>query len=285
GTTSACDLYTSEIIGAMTFHIPRPKKSLGQNFLVDPNYIRKIISAAEIMPNETVLEIGPGHGVLTRALAEKAGRVIAIELDHSLFEILEGKLSDLQNLKLIRADAMTFDYQQLDGPLKVVANLPYNIAIPLIFRLMEIRKKLTYMVLMLQKEVGQRIVAKPGGKDYGVLSVTLQYYTEPRLMFTVPRTCFVPRPRVDSAIIKLKVLSDPRWPVRDEGWFLRVLRAGFSHRRKFLSNALMDAGFSSQIVRYAFHHANMDPKRRAETLSPLEFCTLADQLYVGAQPR
>ncbi len=265
----------------MTLAIPRPKKSLGQNFLVDPNYIRKIINAAEIMPHETILEIGPGHGVLTRALAEKAGRVIAIELDRALLKILQEKLADLKNLRLIQADAMTFDYQQLDGPLKVVANLPYNIAIPLIFRLMEIRKKLTHMVLMLQKEVGQRIVAKPGGKDYGVLSVTLQYYTEPRLMFTVPRTCFVPRPRVDSAIIKLKVLPEPRWPVKDEGWFLQVLRAGFSHRRKFLSNALMDAGFSPQIVQYAFHQTGMDPKRRAETLSPLEFCILADQLYVG----
>jgi 16S rRNA (adenine1518-N6/adenine1519-N6)-dimethyltransferase len=267
----------------MTLHIPRPKKSLGQNFLVDPNYVRKIIHVADTSPNETILEIGPGHGVLTRALAEKAGRVIAIELDRALFKILQEKLADLKNLKLIQADAMTFDYQQLDGPLKVVANLPYNIATPLVFRLMEIRKKLTQMILMLQKEVGQRIVAKPGGKDYGALSVTLQYYTEPRLMFTVPRTCFVPRPRVDSAILNLKVLPEPRWPVRDEDWFLQVLRAGFSHRRKFLSNALIDAGFSPQIVRNAFYHTGLDPKRRAETLTPLEFCTLADQLYVGTR--
>jgi 16S rRNA (adenine1518-N6/adenine1519-N6)-dimethyltransferase len=267
----------------MTPAIPRPKKSLGQNFLVDPNYVRKIISAAEIMPHETVLEIGPGHGVLTRALAEKAGQVIAIELDKALFDILRENLAGIKNLKLIQADAMTFDYQQLDGPLKVVANLPYHIATPLIFRLMEIRKKLTQMILMIQKEVGQRIVAKPGGKDYGTLSVTLQYYTEPRLMFTVPRTCFVPRPRVDSAIINLKILPVPRWPVRDEDWFFQVLRAGFSHRRKFLSNALMDAGFSPKIVRDAFHHTGLDPKRRAETLSPLEFCTLADQLYVGTR--
>jgi 16S rRNA (adenine1518-N6/adenine1519-N6)-dimethyltransferase len=264
----------------MTLPIPRPKKSLGQNFLVDPNYIRKIINAAEILPHETILEIGPGHGVLTRALAEKARKVIAIELDRALFEILQGKLSDLQNLKLIQADAMAFNYQQLDGPLKVVANLPYHIATPLIFRLLEIRKKLTHMVLMLQKEVGRRMVAKPGGKDYRALSVTLQYYTEPRLMFTVPRTCFVPRPKVDSAMIHLKVLPEPRWPVRDEDWFLRVLRAGFSHRRKFLSNALMDAGFSPHSVRDAFQQTRMDPKRRAETLSPLEFCTLADQLSV-----
>ncbi len=259
--------------------IPRPKKSLGQNFLVDPNYIRKIINAAEILPHETILEIGPGHGLLTRALAEKAGKVIAIELDRELCAILKEKLSDLKNVNLIQADAMTFDYQQLDGPLKVVANLPYNIATPLIFRLMEIRKKLTLMVLMLQKEVGRRMVAKPGGKDYGVLSVTLQYYTEPRLMFTVPRTCFVPRPKVDSAIIRLQVLPEPRWPVRDEDWFLRVLRAGFSHRRKFLSNALMDSGFPSDLIRQAFHKASINPKRRAETLSLSEFCTLADCLF------
>jgi 16S rRNA (adenine1518-N6/adenine1519-N6)-dimethyltransferase len=268
----------------MTFHIPRPKKSLGQNFLVDPNYVRKIINTAEIMPHETVLEIGPGHGVLTRALAEKAQQVIAIELDRALLKILQEKLADLKNLKLIQADAMTFDYQQLDGPVKVVANLPYNIATPLIFRLFKIRKKLTQMILMLQKEVGQRIVAKPGGKDYGVLSVTLQYYTEPRLMFTVPRTCFVPRPRIDSAIVKLRVLPEPRWSVRDEDWFLQVLRAGFSHRRKFLSNALMDAGFSPQLIQYAFHQTGMDPQRRAETLSPPEFCMLADELYVGLHP-
>jgi 16S rRNA (adenine1518-N6/adenine1519-N6)-dimethyltransferase len=236
------------------------------------------------MPHETILEIGPGHGVLTRALAEKARQVIAIELDHTLLKILQEKLANLKNLRLIQADAMTFDYQQLDGPLKVVANLPYNIATPLIFRLLEIRKKLTQMILMLQKEVGQRVVAKPGGKDYGILSVTLQYYTESRLMFTVPRTCFFPRPRIDSAIVKLKVLSEPRWSVRDEDWFLRVLRAGFSHRRKFLSNALMSAGFSPQMVQYAFHQTGMDPKRRAETLSPQEFCILADQLYVGGSP-
>jgi 16S rRNA (adenine1518-N6/adenine1519-N6)-dimethyltransferase len=263
----------------MTTTIPKPKKALGQNFLVDPNYIRKITQAAEIHPNDTILEIGPGHGLLTRALAEKAHRVIAIELDQTLFRILEEKLSDLKNIELIRADAMTFDYHRLEGPLKVVANLPYHIATPLIFRLMEIRKKLTCMVLMLQKEVAQRIVACPGSKSYGVLSVTLQYNTDPRILFTVPRTCFFPRPKVDSAVISLKVLSEPRWPVKDENWFLRVLRAGFSHRRKFLSNALLDGQFSLELIDQAFQKANIDPRRRAETLSPAEFCTLADCLF------
>lgn len=263
--------------------IPRPRKSLGQNFLIDRNYIRKIVSIAEILPAETVLEIGPGHGLLTRELAQRARHVIAIELDRDLCEILRKTLSDLQNLRLIQADAMTFDYQQLDGPLKVVANLPYYIATPLIFRLLEIRQRLTSMVLMLQKEVARRIVAGPGSKDYGVLSVTLQYYTEPRLMLTVPRTCFFPRPKVDSAIIRLKVMQKPRWSVKNEDWFFRVVRAGFSHRRKFLSNALRDAGYSSELVRQAFRQAGMDSKRRAETLSPLEFCALADHLYVGSR--
>jgi 16S rRNA (adenine1518-N6/adenine1519-N6)-dimethyltransferase len=135
------------------------------------------------------------------------------------------------------------------------------------------------MILMLQKEVAQRIVARPGSKAYGVLSVILQYYTEPQIVFTVPRTCFFPRPKVDSAVISLKVLPEPRRPVSDEDWFLRVLRAGFSHRRKFLSNALMDSGFPSELIRQAFHKASMDPKRRAETLSLSEFCTLADCLF------
>ena len=263
--------------------IPRPRKSLGQNFLVDRNYIRKIVSIAEILPTETILEIGPGHGLLTRELAQRARQVIAIELDRELYDILQKNLSELENLKLIQADAMTFDYGQLKAPLKVVANLPYHIATPLIFRLLEIRQKLTSMVLMLQKEVARRIVAGPGSKEYGVLSVGLQYYTEPRLMLTVPRTCFFPRPKVDSAIIRLKVMQKPRWPVRNQDWFFQVLRAGFSHRRKFLSNALRDAGFSPELVRQAFHQAGMDSKRRAETLSPSELCALADHLYVGAR--
>jgi len=262
----------------MTLHIPRPKRSLGQNFLVDRNYIRKIISAAEILPHETILEIGPGHGMLTRALAEKGGKVITIELDRELYTILQEKLSDLKNVNLIQADALTFDYQQLEGPLKVVANLPYNIATALIFKLLEARHRFTRLILMVQKEVAQRIVAQPGSRDYGVLSVVLQYYTEPRLLFSVPKTCFVPRPKVDSAVIQLKVLQKPRWPIKDEGWLFRVVRAGFSHRRKFLSNALMDEGFSSLQVQHALQQAGIDPKRRAETLSLKEFCTLADHL-------
>lgn len=260
---------------------PRPKKALGQHFLKDPHYIRKIIQAAEILPTDLILEIGPGQGQLTRFLAEKAHHVTAIELDADLYALLRERLSDLKNVKLIQADAMTFNYQSLEGPLKVVANLPYNIATALIFKLLEARHRFTTLILMVQKEVAQRIVAQPGSKDYGVLSIALQYYSEPRLLFSVPRTCFFPRPKVDSTVIRLKVLQKPRWPVKDEDWLFRVVRAGFSHRRKFLSNALRDEGFSSLQVQYAFQQAGIDPKRRAETLSLQEFCTLADQLLTA----
>ena len=263
----------------MKVSLPKPKKALGQNFLMDHNYIRKIVEAARLGPSEDVLEIGPGHGLLTRALAEKAACVTAIELDRALFPILQENLSGLQNVRLIQADAMTFDYQKLKGPMKVVANLPYSIATPLIFRLVGLKQMFTRLIVMVQKEVAQRIVAGPGQKSYGRLSISLQCTTDPVMLMKVPRTCFYPRPKVDSAVLGLTVLKKPRWPVTDQSWFLKVLEAGFAHRRKFLHNALVDHRFPPEQVRQAFRRMRLDPKIRAEKLSPQEFCLLADRLF------
>lgn len=258
---------------------PRPKKALSQCFLTDKNYVRKIVAAARIRPDEHVLEIGPGQGALTRALAERAARLTAIELDRDLLALLKNELSDLQNIELIRADALRFDYGGLKGPMKVVANLPYAVATPLILRLVGLRPRFPEMIVMVQKEVAQRIVARPGEKSYGMLSVSLQLDAQAQILMTVPRTCFYPSPKVDSAVLRLAVSERPRWPVADRQGLSEVLRAAFGHRRKFLRNALTDNGFSPDRVEEALHRMGLDVGVRAERLSPREFCLLADRLF------
>lgn len=262
----------------MTEIIPRPRKSWGQNFLIDHNIQRKILDAAEIRPGERVVEIGPGRGILTKGLLERGAEVIAIEIDPLLVGTLRQEiLSD--RLDLIQGDALQYLYQQIPSPYKVIANLPYYIATPLLFRLLEERHRISRMVLMVQREVAERLVSPVGGKNYGVLSVLVQLYADVRIAFHVSKSCFRPRPDVESSVIVLTPLSAPRVSVRDEAFFARVVRGAFGHRRKRLSNALADAGFSRAEVEAVLQKIGIDPARRGETLSLGEFAALADTLF------
>lgn len=262
----------------MTETTPRPRKSWGQNFLIDYNIQRKILDTAEIEMRERVVEIGPGRGILTKGLLERGAEVLAIEIDPLLVGALRQEISSA-HLHLIREDALQYPYRQIPSPYKVVANLPYYLSTPLLFRLLEERQRISRMVLMLQKEVAERLVAAVGGKNYSVLSVMARLYADIRIAFHVSRGCFRPRPDVDSSVISLTPLSHPRVPIQDEALFGRIVRGAFGHRRKRLSNALADAGFPREQADAALRRIGLDPARRGETLSLSEFAALADTLF------
>ncbi|MDI9514669.1 MAG: 16S rRNA (adenine(1518)-N(6)/adenine(1519)-N(6))-dimethyltransferase RsmA [Clostridiaceae bacterium] len=263
----------------------RLTKSLGQNFLTDVNIIRKIVETAEVDKNDLVLEIGPGIGALTAQLAEKAGKVIAVEIDRHLLAPLSETLGDYGNVQVIHADIMQTDLWELtadwDGSLKVVSNLPYYITTPIIMGLLESGIPWHLLVFMVQKEVVNRIVAMPGTKDYSALSVAVRYYAEPKLSFYVSRNCFIPKPDVDSAVVKLKKrsLSQPADLSRE--FLFRVIRASFSQRRKTLLNSLgkqpwLEGG--KERLREVLIGMSLSENSRAETLSVEQFIYLADQL-------
>ncbi|MBA4349565.1 MAG: 16S rRNA (adenine(1518)-N(6)/adenine(1519)-N(6))-dimethyltransferase [Thermodesulfovibrio sp.] len=249
-----------------------PKKYLGQNFLFDPSILRRIIDVSGVTHNDTVVEIGPGHGRLTKMLAEAAGKVIAIELDSELFKKLKDELKEFNNIELVHGDVLKYPFDEI-GPFKVVSNIPYYITTPIIFRLLEARKNLKSMTLTIQKEVAERIVAKPDTKEYGVLSLAVQYYAKPEIKFIIPRGAFRPVPKVDSAVIHLDTLKKPKVKVHDEKLFFRIIKAGFSQRRKTLSNALKPI---AKNIKELLIDAGIEPIRRSETLTIEEFARLAD---------
>lgn len=252
------------------------RRKLGQNFLFDPSILKRIVEASGVGPGDTVVEIGPGKGTLTKILLERAARVVAIEVDRNLYEELkEARMGE--NLKLVLGDALKFPYGEI-GEFHVVANIPYHITTPLIFRLFK-EKTLRSMTLTLQREVAERIVASPGSKTYGLLSVSVQYRGEPSLKFLIPRGAFRPVPKVDSACIHIKIYEEPRLNVRDEATFFRLLRAAFSHRRKTVLNAIKSA---CPEPGRALETAGIDARRRPETLSPAEFAALADVVHESA---
>ncbi|GAF25816.1 dimethyladenosine transferase [Moorella thermoacetica Y72] len=266
-----------------------PRKSRGQNFLVDANIVRKIARAAEVGPGDTVVEIGPGLGALTQELAARAGLVIAIEIDRELFAALEETLAGRDNVRLVAGDALKVDFDRLvagilgtgEGRLptyKVVANLPYYITTPILMHLLTSRFRIAELVLMVQAEVGYRMLARPGGKDYGALSVVVQYYTEPAVVLKVPRTVFYPRPEVDSLVLKLTCRTRPVVQVEDEDFFFRVVRAAFNQRRKTILNALGSLGFEKSKIMEALAGAGIDPRRRGETLGMEEFASISRTL-------
>jgi 16S rRNA (adenine1518-N6/adenine1519-N6)-dimethyltransferase len=256
---------------------PSPQKRLGQNFLIDPNIVRKIIAAAAVETGETVLEIGPGRGILTRRLCESADTVIALEVDPHLVGYLNETLT-CSNLDLRHADALRFAYNTLPDRTVVVANLPYYISTPLLFNLLEARDRIIRMVLMLQAEIAERIVAAPNTDGYGILSVLTQYRADAKIAFRVSRNCFRPRPDVDSAIITLRTRPHPAVSPSTEALFVKIIRAAFAHRRKTLINSLRDESFSSTQLTEAFTTTAINPSRRAETLSIDEFAELAKAL-------
>ncbi|HEX9743198.1 MAG TPA: 16S rRNA (adenine(1518)-N(6)/adenine(1519)-N(6))-dimethyltransferase RsmA [Nitrospiraceae bacterium] len=255
-----------------------PKKRLGQHFLIDQNIVRKIVAAAALRPHETVLEIGPGRGILTRALCGQATSVLAIEVDRSLGAVLEEALAGSTNAEIHFGDALDYPYESLAPGTVVVANLPYNVSTPLLFKLLNAHYKIDRMVLMLQTEVARRLVAGPGTKDYGILSVLTQYRTVPSIGFHVSAGCFRPKPAVSSTVIVLPMRREPAVSVADEPLFIRTVRASFAHRRKTLANSLRDEGFSSEQIMPALKTAGIEPARRAESLVIAEFAALANEL-------
>lgn len=250
------------------------KKHLGQNFLSDPSLLTRIVEAAGIAPEDTVVEIGPGQGTMTALLARRCRRVVAIELDEELAEKLRGEGRLPGAVEVVHADALDYPYEELE-PFRVVANIPYYITTPIIFRLLDARARLRSMTLTIQKEVAERIVAAPGTKAYGALSIAVQYRADPRLLFVIPRTAFRPSPKVDSAVIHAPLRAAPKVAVKDERVFFRVVRTAFAQRRKTLANALKPLDKESAAL---LRRAGIDPVRRAETLSIEEFAALADLL-------
>lgn len=253
-------------------------KKLGQNFLISEDVVRRIAAAAELAEGDAVLEIGPGIGTLTQALAETGADVTAVELDRRLLPVLDKTLEGYTNVRVINADVLELNVNEAMGgkTFKVAANLPYYITTPIIFALLEKKLPVERMVVMVQKEVAERMTAAPGGKEYGALSVAMQYYTEPELAFIVPPDCFIPRPSVDSAVVVCKNRTTPPVDVCDEKLFFKVVKAAFSLRRKMLSNALKNMGITAQQAQEWLALAGIDPKRRGETLSLQDFANLTN---------
>lgn len=256
----------------------RADKKLGQNFLIDENIVRNIVAAAELSDKDTVLEVGPGIGTLTQGLAESGASVVAVELDKRLLPVLDTTLEGYDNVRIVNGDILQVDIMQTVGvdEFKVCANLPYYITTPIIFALLEKRLPMERLVAMVQKEVAERMAAKPGGKDYGALSVAIQYYTEPEIAFIVPPSSFIPAPSVDSAVIVCKRREKPPVEVCDEALFFRVVKAAFSLRRKMLNNSLKNMGIKGEQVAKWLELAGVDGKHRAETLSLEDFAALTN---------
>lgn len=265
------------------------KKSFGQNFLTDTNILQKIVDTAEIDKNVNVIEIGPGIGALTEFLAENAAEVIAFEIDDRLIPILADTLRDFDNVKVINEDILKSDLQSRikefanpDLPIKVVANLPYYITTPILMHLIESKIPFEEFVVMMQKEVADRISAEPNTKAYGSLSIAVQYYMTAKVAFVVPRTVFVPAPNVDSAILKMTRREQPLVQVKDEDFFFRVSKISFVHRRKTLWNNLTShfgkADETKAKLEQALEIAEIKPSIRGEALSIAEFAKLADAL-------
>ncbi|MGE3978970.1 MAG: 16S rRNA (adenine(1518)-N(6)/adenine(1519)-N(6))-dimethyltransferase RsmA [Nitrospira sp.] len=258
---------------------PAAIKHLGQNFLVDPNIVRKIVALAELTPTDTVLEIGPGRGILTEALCRATGRVTAIEVDPRLHAYLAERQPQLSNLTLVLGDAMTYPIERLPIGAIVVANLPYYLSTPLLFRLLDQRDRFPRMVLMLQNEVTDRLVARPGSSDYGVLSVMAQYAAEITKAFRVSAQCFRPRPEVGSAVVLLKTKHQRALSQEEEPKFSALVKAAFAHRRKTLVNSLKDQGYEQKPVAAALEPLNLSPSIRAELLSIEQFIELTRRIY------
>ncbi|MFS1510857.1 16S rRNA (adenine(1518)-N(6)/adenine(1519)-N(6))-dimethyltransferase RsmA [Chengkuizengella sp. SCS-71B] len=276
---------TKEIIKRYGFSF---KKSLGQNFLIDQNILEKIVNVAELDKNKGALEIGPGIGALTQSLALSAGKVTAIELDQRLIPILNDLLQSYDNVEVIHGDVLKIDLNNIfkehfkdQTEVSVVANLPYYVTTPIIMALLEKQLPIENIVVMIQKEVAERMVALPGGKDYGSLSIAVQYYCEAEMVLTVPHTVFIPQPNVDSAVIRLKRRREPIVQVEDSIFFFKVVQASFGQRRKTIINNLISNLFTKddkQKLISILQSADIDPSRRGETLSIEEYARLSNVL-------
>ncbi|WP_138204364.1 16S rRNA (adenine(1518)-N(6)/adenine(1519)-N(6))-dimethyltransferase RsmA [Haloimpatiens lingqiaonensis] len=261
-------------------------KSLGQNFLIDDTVLYDIVNGAQVNQEDLVIEIGPGVGTLTRVLLDRAKKVCSIELDSRLIPILSEELKDYENFQLIHEDALKVDFNKIIGEeksVKVVANLPYYVTTPIISNLLTGGYKFKSLTIMIQKEVAERIDANPGCKDYGALTLLVQYFCNTKILRKVSPGCFIPSPKVDSMVIRLDRTEVPKVQVEDEKLFFRVVRDAFAMRRKTLWNGLKNIGISKEKLEEAFKMANIDPKRRGETLSLEEFANLSNHIYMQSK--
>ena len=263
------------------------QKKFGQNFLIDGHVLDKIIAGAGVTKDDMVLEIGQGIGTMTQYLAEAAGKVVAVEIDRNLLPILQETLADYDNVKVIHADVLSLDLEKLvqeengGRPIKVVANLPYYITTPIIMALFEQHVPLANVTVMVQKEVAARMKSGPGSKDYGALSLAVQYYAEPYIVANVPCNCFMPRPNVDSAVIRLTRYEEPPVQVKDEKMLFKIIRASFNQRRKTLQNGLNNSSelnFTKDQIAAAIAEAGFSPSVRGEALTLEQFAKLTDIL-------
>jgi len=272
------DLTISEVSKKYEF---RFKKGLGQNFLIDDSVLDDVVDGAEVNAEDFVIEIGPGFGTLTRALLRRAKRVCAIELDDKLLPILEDELKEFDNFELIHNDALKVDFNELIGDeksVKLVANLPYYLTTPIIVNLLTGGYNFKSLTIMIQKEVAQRIDSQPNCKAYGAFSILVQYYCNTKILRLVPPTAFLPEPKVESMVIRLDRLKEPKVKVKDEALFFSIVRKSFNMRRKILWNSIKDIGIPKEELLKCFERANIDPKRRGETLSLQEFACLSDEI-------
>ncbi len=274
---------TADILSRHKFNI---RKKYGQNFLVDASMLEKIVNAAGIGKDDRVLEIGPGLGAMTQLLAESAGEVTAVEIDKELIPILKETLSAYDNVNIINGDIMKQDLSDIcgGGSVKVVANLPYYITTPIVMKLLEEDAGIKSITIMIQKEVAERMQTGPGSKDYGALSLAVQFYAKPAYICTVPPECFIPRPGVDSAVVRLDVYDEPPVPVKDAAYMFRIIRAAFNQRRKTLANGLSgeaSLSLSRERVQQALVQMGLSEMIRGERLSLTEFARLSDILADG----
>lgn len=276
-TTIATPSVTRHIMKAFNL---RASKRLGQNFLVDANIVKGIVEAVGAKPGDRILEIGPGIGTLTQGLAESGAEVTAVELDKKLPAVLAETLAGYNNVRIVPGDILKVNIPEImgDGPFKVAANLPYYITTPILMALLEKHLPMSILVTMVQKEVALRMIAKPGGKAYGALSVAVQYYTKPHIAFDVPPRSFIPAPEVDSVVIVCDVREKPAVEVQDEKMFFKVVKAAFGQRRKTIANAMKGAGFTRDTIEAAFAKSEIDSDRRGETFTLKEFAALADAM-------
>ncbi|HHV99742.1 MAG TPA: 16S rRNA (adenine(1518)-N(6)/adenine(1519)-N(6))-dimethyltransferase RsmA [Clostridiaceae bacterium] len=273
-------------------HNIRTSKSLGQNFLIDDTIVKRIVDSARISADDMVIEVGPGVGSMTVELAARAGRLIAVEIDRHLIPALTENLAGFNNVDIINEDILKINIDELikaqtekasgifkPGNVKVVANLPYYITTPIIMKFLEESTSINLFVFMVQKEVADRILAQPGSKDYGALTVAVQYYCKPERVFDVPPHCFIPQPGVISTVVRLKAYEKPPVDVIDRKTFFKVVKASFGQRRKTLLNALYNSGYfnmNKEELKELLRNLDIDENRRGETLSIMQFAKLAN---------
>lgn len=259
----------------------RANKKLGQNFLINEEIINQIIEKADVNKNDTIIEIGPGLGSLTAKLLENANKVIAIELDSNMSNILKERFCLYDNFELIEKDVLKVDLNEIVekyDSVKVVANLPYYITTPIIMKLLEERLKLKSITVMVQKEVGERFCAVPNSKEYGAITISINYYTKPEIIIDVPKENFEPMPEVDSCVIKLDVRNVPPVDLKNEKDFFNLIKAGFSQRRKTINNSLASMGISKEKIKSVLEKLGIDSKLRAENLTMEQFADISNNM-------